>query len=84
MKRARKFPRRGMQNNDIQIHCPSCHKPIIIFAGFRKRHVCYLCGHKFNDRLWKENNAYYKDRKREVDDCEYECKQQEKNLNFPF
>lgn len=54
------FPRKAAQYNDISMHCPHCHKNIIIFDGFRKTHVCYKCHTKFADRTWKSSCAAYK------------------------
>lgn len=57
---AKIFPRRAGGYNDITIKCPSCHKLIVIFAGHHKNHICYKCGHKISDKLWKSNNVAYK------------------------
>ena len=66
MRNPQNFPRRSMQYNDVQIHCPHCHKKIIIFGGFYENHKCYKCGAIIKDILWKSQCKKYKQDKREL------------------
>lgn len=56
----RMFPRSAAQYNDVLIHCPNCHKQIIVFEGFRKTQICYKCNSKFKDKLYKRHCAAFK------------------------
>lgn len=66
MRNPQNFPRRSNQYNDVQIHCQYCHKKIIIFAGFQKKHKCYKCGAIIKDNRWKSQCEKYKHDKQEL------------------
>ena len=51
--------------NDIVIHCPRCHKQIVIFEGQDKIQKCYKCGYSFKDKLYKKSCTAYKKQKQE-------------------
>lgn len=64
--KARLFPKRAAQYNDVQMHCPLCHKDIIVFEGLHKTIRCYKCGDTFVDRRYKEHTAAFKRLKEEL------------------
>lgn len=59
------FPQTTARYNDIAIHCPRCHKQIIIFEGYYKIQVCSRCGYSFRDKLYKRSCVAYKRKKQE-------------------
>lgn len=62
-KQCKIFPQSAARYNDIAIHCPRCHKQIIIFEGYHKVQRCSRCGYSFKDKLYKRSCTAYKRQK---------------------